>query len=131
MLTKQHLPVLGDTVIAVPPKGGHVPLPQVEPTKRVFPIEHKTVTPKFNAMRPTPAPMKVNESPKIDNRPLEEFFVPGSQFILEDVLSQLQIDANVLQPTELFATKMKARRLWTAYTDNQKIKALFLFQHQG
>ena len=49
MLTKQHLPVLGDTVIAVPPKGGHVPLPQVEPTKRVFPIEHKTVTPKFNA----------------------------------------------------------------------------------
>ena len=67
MLTKQHLPVLGDTVIAVPPKGGHVPLPQVEPTKRVFPIEHKTVTPKFNEMRPTPAPMRPNESPKIDN----------------------------------------------------------------
>ena len=75
-------------------------------------------------LKPVSNPAKTQqlESPKIDNRPLEEFFVPGSQFILEDVLSQLQIDANVLQPTELFATKMKARRLWTAYTDNQKIK---------
>lgn len=67
MLTKQHLPVLGDSYIMVKPQGPYVELPRVEPSKRVYPKEHKTVTPKFNEMRPTPAPMRPNESPKIDN----------------------------------------------------------------
>ena len=52
MLTKQHLPILGDTVIVVPPKGPYVQLPHVEPNKRVFPKENKTITPQFNQMRP-------------------------------------------------------------------------------
>ena len=67
MLTKQHLPILGDSYIMVKPQGPYVELPKVEPRKRIFPKENKTVTPKFNEMRPTPAPTKINESPKIDN----------------------------------------------------------------
>ena len=67
MLTKQHLPILGDTTIVVPPKGPYVQLPHVEPNKRVFPKENKTITPQFNQMRPTPAPTKKNETPKKDN----------------------------------------------------------------
>ena len=65
MLTKQHLQFLGDTVVMTQP-GPYVSLPSVEPTKRTFPIEHKTITPKFNDMRPNPG-VKINETPKKDN----------------------------------------------------------------
>ena len=66
MLTKQHLPMYGDTTIVVPPQGGHVELPRVAPTKRTFPIEHKNETPRFNTMRINPG-VKINETPKRDN----------------------------------------------------------------
>ena len=66
MLTKQHLPIYGDTTIVVPPQGGYVELPKVAPTKRTFPIEHKTETPRFNDMRVNPG-VKINETPKRDN----------------------------------------------------------------
>ena len=80
MLTKQHIPIYGDSVIVIPPKGPYVNLPQVEPSKRTFPDEHKTVTPKFNAMRPNPG-VKINETPKKDNSYQNGY--PKSESILD------------------------------------------------
>ena len=56
---------LGSHPIMVKPQGPHIQLDFPAPTKRRFPIENPTVTPKFNSCRP-PAYNK-NQTPNRDN----------------------------------------------------------------
>lgn len=66
MLTHQTTPKYGDQVVMVAPQGNYIPLPTAPHGVRYFPIEHPTVTPRFNDMRPNPG-VKQNETPRMDN----------------------------------------------------------------
>ena len=57
---------LGSHPVLVKPIGEHVNLDFPAPTKRKFPIENKTETPKFNAYRPK-AYSQPNETANRDN----------------------------------------------------------------
>ena len=100
MLTKQHLQFLGDTVVMTQP-GPYVNLPSVEPTKRTFPIEHKTITPKFNEMRPNPG-VKIMESPKADNNYQNGF--PSSETRMDTVRTKEGTVNNWYLPPPTFQT---------------------------